>query len=55
LRNLIDKALKRGYVLLPLVGTSPPPGEASLLLALNTRQGLLALPGGVRGTYQDDL
>ena len=30
LRNLIDKALNRGYVLLPLVGTSPPPGRAGL-------------------------
>ena len=50
---------QRGYVLLPLVGTSPPPGEASLLLALHTGQGLLALPGGGRGntrmTYEVSL
>ncbi len=49
MRNLIDKALNGGYVLLPLLGTSPPPGEASLLLALHTGQGLIALPGGGRG------
>jgi hypothetical protein len=40
---------------LPLVGTSPPPGDASPLWALYTGHGLLALPGGGRGTYQDDL
>jgi hypothetical protein len=49
LRNPIDKALNRGYVLLPLVGTSPPPGDASPLWALYTGHGLLALPGGGRG------
>src|SRR5205807_6030623 len=40
---------QRGYVLLPLVGTSPPPGDASPLWALHTGHGLLALPGGGRG------
>ena len=33
-----------GRVLLSLVGASPPPGDASLLLALHRGQGLLALP-----------
>jgi hypothetical protein len=33
-RLLVDRALSRGYVLLPLCGTSPPPGGAGLSLAL---------------------
>jgi hypothetical protein len=50
LRNLIDKALNRGYVLLPLVGTSPPPGEASLLLALYTGKVSWPSPAAVEAT-----
>src|SRR5438067_2343518 len=40
-----------GCVPLPLVGASPPPGDASLLLALHRGQTLLALPR----QHQDDL
>jgi hypothetical protein len=50
LRNLIDKALERGYVLLPLVGTSPPPGEASLLLALHRGKVSWPSPAAVEAT-----
>jgi hypothetical protein len=49
---LIDKALNRGYVLSPLGGTSPPPGEAGLSSAL--RQGgkryVGPLPAAVEAT-----
>ena len=48
MRNPIDKALKRGYVPLPLVGTSPP-GRASPLLALDTGSVSWPSPGGGRG------
>jgi hypothetical protein len=50
LRTLIDKALKRGYVLLPLRGTSPPPGRAGLLQALARASSLGPLPTAVEAT-----
>ena len=45
--HLIDKALNRGYVLLPLRGTSPPPGGAGLLEALARASSLGPLPTAV--------
>jgi hypothetical protein len=47
---------QRGYVLLPLLGTSPPPGEASLHLALYTGKVSWPSPAAVeantRMTYE---
>ena len=55
MRALIDKALNRGYVLLPLRGTSPPPGRAGLHQALHRACSLGPLPTAVEalpGTYE---
>ena len=41
------QALNRGYVLLPLRGTSPPPGRAGLLQALARASSLGPLPTAV--------
>src|SRR4029077_16948061 len=59
LRALIDKALNRGYVLLPLRGTSPPPGRAGLHQALDGASSLGPLPAAVeappRMTYEQSV
>ena len=56
MRALIDKALNRGYVLLPLRGTSPPPGRAGLHQALDRASSLGPLPAAIealpRMTYE---
>ena len=44
------QALNRGYVLLPLRGTSPPPGGAGLLPALARASSLGPLPAAVEAT-----
>src|SRR5947207_862699 len=44
------QALNRDYVLLPLRGTSPPPGRAGLLSALARANSLGPLPTAVEAT-----
>ena len=50
LRALIDRPSKRGYVLWPLRGTSPPPGGAGLHQALHGASTLGPLPTAVEAT-----
>jgi hypothetical protein len=50
LRALMDKALNRGYVLLPLAAPHRPPGRAGLHQALDRASSLGPLPAAVEAT-----
>ena len=50
MRALMDKALNRGYVLLPLAAPHRPPGRAGLHQALDRASSLGPLPAAVEAT-----